>query len=244
MRLRTLLGDHPCTAALKHGFDQVRFCRVRFRRLFADPQGLQADGARTGFRCLGDGDRHLSDGEEFWQADGAAAERGDGAISACPCTLLRRAGSDRPRDLEGKRVGIRPFTTTTGAWLRGILANDYGVDLDSIDWVTFEDAHVAEFQDTTKRAPAGKNHPDAARRRTRRGARREGRAAGPEAAVSRRRRGREIMVRQARGAADQSHGGGQPGSVADHPEAVREVYRLLRRGGARRRSRRGSARTK
>ena len=26
----------------------------------------------------------------------------------------------------------------------------------SIDWVTFEDAHVAEFTDTTKRAPAGK----------------------------------------------------------------------------------------
>jgi 4,5-dihydroxyphthalate decarboxylase len=40
--------------------------------------------------------------------------------------------------------------------LRGILANDYGVDLDSIDWVTFEDAHVAEFRDMTKRAPAGK----------------------------------------------------------------------------------------
>ena len=54
-------------------------------------------------------------------------------------------GTLKPRDLEGKRVGIRSFTTTTGAWLRGILANDYGVDLDSIDWVTFEDAHVAEF---------------------------------------------------------------------------------------------------
>jgi 4,5-dihydroxyphthalate decarboxylase len=51
---------------------------------------------------------------------------------------------------------IRSFTTTIGAWLRGILANDHGVDLDSIDWVTFEDAHVAEFRDTTKRAPAGK----------------------------------------------------------------------------------------
>jgi 4,5-dihydroxyphthalate decarboxylase len=61
-----------------------------------------------------------------------------------------------PRDLNGKRVGIRSFSTTTGAWLRGILANDYGVDLDSIDWVTFEDAHVAEFVDTTKRAGAGK----------------------------------------------------------------------------------------
>jgi 4,5-dihydroxyphthalate decarboxylase len=62
----------------------------------------------------------------------------------------------KPTDLNGKRVGIRSFTTTTGAWLRGILANDYGVDLDSIDWVTFEDAHVAEYVDRTKRAPAGK----------------------------------------------------------------------------------------
>ena len=67
-----------------------------------------------------------------------------------------KQGTLKPADLNGKRVGIRSFTTTTGAWLRGILANDYGVDLNSIDWVTFEDAHVAEFQDTTKRAPAGK----------------------------------------------------------------------------------------
>src|SRR3954469_20949295 len=67
-----------------------------------------------------------------------------------------RAGKLAPHDLNGKRVGIRSFTTTTGAWLRGILANDYGVDLDSIDWVTFEDAHVAEFRDTTVRALQGK----------------------------------------------------------------------------------------
>jgi 4,5-dihydroxyphthalate decarboxylase len=65
-------------------------------------------------------------------------------------------GALDPGSLAGKRVGIRSFTTTTGAWLRGILANDYGVDLSSIDWVTFEDAHVAEFRDTTKRAPSGK----------------------------------------------------------------------------------------
>jgi 4,5-dihydroxyphthalate decarboxylase len=62
----------------------------------------------------------------------------------------------RPRDLNNKRVGIRSFTTTTGAWLRGILANDYGVDLNSIEWITFEDAHVVEFRDTTVRAPQGK----------------------------------------------------------------------------------------
>jgi 4,5-dihydroxyphthalate decarboxylase len=67
-----------------------------------------------------------------------------------------RHGTLKPADLNGKRVGIRSFTTTTGAWLRGILGNDYGVDLESIDWVTFEDAHVAEFKDATKRAPADK----------------------------------------------------------------------------------------
>src|SRR6267154_441373 len=67
-----------------------------------------------------------------------------------------KQGTLKPADLNGKRVGIRSFTTTTGAWLRGILANDYGVDLNSIDWVTFEDAHVAEFRDTTARAPQGK----------------------------------------------------------------------------------------
>jgi len=62
----------------------------------------------------------------------------------------------RPTDLEGKRVGIRSFTTTTGAWIRGILANDYGVNLDKVKWVTFEDPHVAEYVDSTERAPKDK----------------------------------------------------------------------------------------
>jgi 4,5-dihydroxyphthalate decarboxylase len=61
-----------------------------------------------------------------------------------------------PADLKGKRVGIRSFTTTTGAWIRGILASDYGVDLEQIRWVTFEDPHVAEYVDTTERAPKDK----------------------------------------------------------------------------------------
>ena len=125
-----------------------------------------------------------------------------------------RSGELTPRDLNGKRVGIRSFTTTTGAWLRGILADDYGVDLDSIDWVTFEDAHVAEFKDTTKRAPAGKQiiqmlldgELDAVL----------GEKVGSsrvEAAVSRCRRGREGLVCKARRAAGQPYGGGEAGAV-------------------------------
>jgi 4,5-dihydroxyphthalate decarboxylase len=66
-------------------------------------------------------------------------------------------GTTGPGDLKGKRVGIRSFTTTTGAWIRGILANDYGVDLENIHWITFEDPHVLEYRDTTERAPKDKN---------------------------------------------------------------------------------------
>jgi 4,5-dihydroxyphthalate decarboxylase len=37
-----------------------------------------------------------------------------------------------------------------------MLANDYGLDLDRVDWITFEDPHVAEYRDPATRAPAGK----------------------------------------------------------------------------------------
>jgi 4,5-dihydroxyphthalate decarboxylase len=63
-----------------------------------------------------------------------------------------------PRDLNGKRVGVRAYSVTTGVWVRGVLAEDYGVDLQSITWVTFEDPHVAEYREplNVERAPAGK----------------------------------------------------------------------------------------
>jgi 4,5-dihydroxyphthalate decarboxylase len=45
------------------------------------------------------------------------------------------AGIDEPADVAGKRVGIVNWQTTTGIWQRGILADRYGVDLSSIEWV-------------------------------------------------------------------------------------------------------------
>jgi 4,5-dihydroxyphthalate decarboxylase len=53
----------------------------------------------------------------------------------------------RPEQLAGRRVGVRAYSQTTGVWLRGILQHDYGVDLGRVQWVTFEDAHVAEYHD-------------------------------------------------------------------------------------------------
>lgn len=59
-----------------------------------------------------------------------------------------RAGSVKtPTDLEGNRVGVnRGYTVTTGVWARGILQDEYGVDLDRITWVLSGDEHVAEYR--------------------------------------------------------------------------------------------------
>lgn len=40
------------------------------------------------------------------------------------------AGIETPKDLEGKRFGVRAYSVTTGVWKRGLLQNDYGVDID------------------------------------------------------------------------------------------------------------------
>lgn len=62
-----------------------------------------------------------------------------------------------PADLDGRRVGVRAYTQTTGGWLRGVLAADFGLKADSIRWTTFEPAHVPEYADPSwvERAPDG-----------------------------------------------------------------------------------------
>jgi 4,5-dihydroxyphthalate decarboxylase len=63
--------------------------------------------------------------------------------------IVRGAGSAArtPKDLEARRVGVsRGYTVTTGVWARGILQDEYGVDLSRITWVLSGDEHVAEYR--------------------------------------------------------------------------------------------------
>jgi 4,5-dihydroxyphthalate decarboxylase len=65
-------------------------------------------------------------------------------------SLIRLANNDSikgPADLKGKRVGVRAYSQTTGAWVRGILAETFGVTPEDVHWTTFEDPHVAEYSD-------------------------------------------------------------------------------------------------
>lgn len=53
------------------------------------------------------------------------------------CIYLRAdAGIAAPQDLAGRRVGIPEYGMTMGLWLRGILADSHGVDVNGIAWRT------------------------------------------------------------------------------------------------------------
>ncbi|GAA1272346.1 ABC transporter substrate-binding protein [Arthrobacter pascens] len=64
-----------------------------------------------------------------------------------------------PGQLAGKRVGVnRGYTVTTGVWARSIMANQYGLDLDSVTWVLSGDEHVKAYTPPSNviSAPPGK----------------------------------------------------------------------------------------
>ena len=64
-------------------------------------------------------------------------------------SLTRLPGGPRltPRDLVGRRVGVRSYSQTTGLWVRGILREEYGIESSEITWVTTEGPHVVQYQE-------------------------------------------------------------------------------------------------
>jgi 4,5-dihydroxyphthalate decarboxylase len=68
-----------------------------------------------------------------------------------------KADIKTPKDLEGKKVGVnRGYTVTTGVWARGVLQEEYGVDLSKITWVLSGDEHVAEYKAPSNVVPIEK----------------------------------------------------------------------------------------
>jgi 4,5-dihydroxyphthalate decarboxylase len=159
-RLKTLLGDHAVTEALKQGridtggalaFDyaDVKVPHSAFKRVVRD---LEFDVAELAIMTF------------------LLAKAHGKPLQLLPAVLTARfqhpfivynaeRGPLAPRDLHGRRVGQRSYSVTTATWIRGILSEDHGVDLERVRWVTFEEPHVAEFRDppNVERAPAGKD---------------------------------------------------------------------------------------
>ena len=68
-------------------------------------------------------------------------------------------GDLAPKDIEGRKVGVRTYAQTTGLWVRGILQHEYGVDLDEVNWLTVDESHLSEYHDPSNcgRLPGGSN---------------------------------------------------------------------------------------
>jgi 4,5-dihydroxyphthalate decarboxylase len=158
-RLKAMIGDYPITAALKKG--EVRSDLVRCD--FAEVK-VAHDAFKRTVRDL------EFDVSELAIVTYLMAKAHGKPLVLLPAVIVGRfqhpfivynaeRGPLAPGDLAGKRVGVRSYSVTTVTWIRGLLQNDYGVDLDRVKWVTFEDSHVAEYRDppTAVRAPQGKD---------------------------------------------------------------------------------------
>jgi 4,5-dihydroxyphthalate decarboxylase len=149
LRLPTLLGDYPGTRAVRNGTVkstqfELDICDAKvsnrvFPRVVNTREFVVAELALVTFLQARAAGRPLvlipaviGAGRHQHQSLVYNAER------SAPMT---------PDTLAGKRVGIRSIGQTTVAWVRGILQNDHGVNLESVRWVTFENAHLNGFAD-------------------------------------------------------------------------------------------------
>jgi 4,5-dihydroxyphthalate decarboxylase len=154
-----MLGNYPNTKALKSGavqselvdfdFAEVKVANNLFKSVVRDAKYDVAELAIATYL------QAKAYGKPYVLIPAVLVSRGQHHTIAYNADR----GVVRPQDLAGKRVGVRAYTVTTGTWVRGILASDYGVDLGKVEWISFEDPHVAEYQDPpfVKRAPAGKD---------------------------------------------------------------------------------------
>jgi 4,5-dihydroxyphthalate decarboxylase len=144
--LKTAIGSYGHTRALKDGkiapagvslqFEEVTPIIGAFRRMCRGLEFDVCEMAITTYLC---------------------AKANNLPFTAIPVFLVRAfhngavqinpsAGVGSPKDLEGKKVGVRAWTVTTGVWAKDILQNEFGVDLEKVNWVVADEEHVLQYK--------------------------------------------------------------------------------------------------
>lgn len=145
--LRVAIGDYPHTLPLKRGEVTSPLLNLEF---------IERKPLNTAFKPMVR--EHAFDISELALVTVLQAKAYNKGLSLLPAAMLSRfqhhtclynsaRGELTPADLAGKRIGVRSYSQTTAVYVRGIIENDYGVDLGGAQWVTFEDGHVAEAKD-------------------------------------------------------------------------------------------------
>jgi 4,5-dihydroxyphthalate decarboxylase len=156
--LSTAIGSYPHTQPLKDG-------RVQSARLILDHHEVVP--ANRAFRPMVN--QLAYDVSELALVTLILARASDRPLVGVPVVLMQQpvygmlmVRPDSPlreaRQLEGRTIGVRSYTQTTGTWLRGMLHDQFGVDLSALRWMTFEASHLDGFVDPPNavRAEEGK----------------------------------------------------------------------------------------
>lgn len=158
-RLKIAIADYGHTRAVKSGTVPIKD---------ADPEFVQVVPIIGAFR------RMVRDLEfdvcEMAPTTYMIARALGAPFIALPIFLMRRfhhggfvvradSGIKVPKDLEGKKVGVRAYSVTTGVWTRGIFVNEYGLDSSKVTWVVDDEEHVTTLTlpPNVVHAPDGKS---------------------------------------------------------------------------------------
>jgi len=146
VHLKLAIAEHPHTSAIRNGSIPIEgvdaeFITVKpqigaFRRMVRDVEFDVCELAPTTYIIA--------------RAHGAP-------FVGLPIFVVRRfhhggllvrpdAGIRHPKDLEGKKVGVRAYSVTTGVWTRQVLIDEFGLDNNQVTWVVDDEEHVTQLK--------------------------------------------------------------------------------------------------
>jgi 4,5-dihydroxyphthalate decarboxylase len=146
LKLKTALGNYSHVKALKDGstssprleFEHVEVEPIiaAFRRMVRSFEFDVSEMAISTYLCARDNGKPMTAIPVFpvrqWQHGGTVYNV--------------KSGVKTPKDLEGKKVGVRAYTVTSGLWARGIFKDEYDLDLDKVTWVVNDEEHVQDYE--------------------------------------------------------------------------------------------------
>ena len=146
VRLTIAVADYPHTAAVRNGSIPIEG---------VDAQIITVEPQIAAFRRMV---RQVEfDVCELAPTTYLIARAYGAPFVALPIFVLRRfhhaglliredSGIKQPRDIEGRKVGVRAYSVTTGVWTRAVLMDEYGLDSSKVTWVVDDEEHVTQLQ--------------------------------------------------------------------------------------------------
>jgi 4,5-dihydroxyphthalate decarboxylase len=145
VKLDVAIADYPHTAAILNGSIAIDGLEPNFIRIVPQIAAYRRMVRRVEFDVC-----------EIAPTTYMIARALGAPFIALPIFLMRRFhhggllvhpdGIRHPKDLEGRKVGVRAYSVTTGVWTRGILMDEYGLDSSKVTWVVDDEEHVTQLK--------------------------------------------------------------------------------------------------